>query len=597
MALSRLLKRRKIMRKTMKRILATAFAGILALTGTTALKAPVSVSAEESTDSYEVFVAIGADKTDDGDWGYQYYGTDGIEGSDGITATTAEISVGETVTVGLEFDTPVKYTWFVAPTMVAENVTSADFDVQVLVDGEEVDTDLSAGDNWWYEGTGDYDDSQAVRIAGGYNEWGDQYIECPTEFSKIEFVITANSIETGTAVVGDAVESTETYDAFIAFGGDLAEENDWGLQYYGEETPQNGITVENGTITSGGSTTITMTFDEPVPNVWFYAPVIVAENVVSADFTIEEYIDGEQVDIDTAAGDAWWYEGTGEYDDTQAIRLAGGYNEWGDQYVAEPSDFTEIKFVITANSIMVGEATSTDASTAGEVDLDGVYHAYIGFQTPKYSFRNSWSGDSGYGHDTDEFNQVTGWDSNSEEIVVPGTFQDVEIAGNGTYTVSVTGLEFPDGEFDSQEYMNLIFFSTDIPVNDTIQFSDVTLKVDGSTVSSTSPKVNPEAVNYLEVQVQSTYSEDENLKTIGYYNAAGMSEMSITFTVSGFNYDNPDATIDEATEATSTDTDEATTTPTTEKKSNTVVIVIIVVAVVVVIAVVAVVVAKKKKKN
>jgi hypothetical protein len=340
-----------------------------------------------------------------------------------------------------------------------------------------------------------------------------------------------------------------------------------------------------------------MTFDEPVPNVWFYAPVIVAENVVSADFTIEEYIDGEQVDIDTAAGDAWWYEGTGEYDDTQAIRLAGGFNEWGDQYVAEPSDFTEIKFVITANSIMVGEATSTDASTAGEVDLDGVYHAYIGFQTPKYTFRNSWSGDSGYGHDTDEFNQVTGWDANSEEVVVPGTFQDVEIAGNGTYTVSVTGLEFPDGEFDSQEYMNLIFFSTDIPVNDTIQFSDVTLKVDGSTVSSTSPKVNPEAVNYLEVQVQSTYSKDESLNTIGYYNAAGMSEMSITFTVSGFNYDNPDATIEEATEATSTDSEEATTTPTTEKKSNTAVIIIIIVAVVVVIAVVAVVVAKKKKKN
>jgi hypothetical protein len=340
-----------------------------------------------------------------------------------------------------------------------------------------------------------------------------------------------------------------------------------------------------------------MTFDEPVPNVWFYAPVIVAENVVSADFTIEEYIDGTQVDIDTTAGDAWWYEGTGEYDDTQAIRLAGGYNEWGTQYVAEPSGFTEIKFVITANSIMVGEATATDA--AGEVDLDGVYHAYIGFQTPKYSFRNSWSGDSGYGHDTDEFNQITGWTDSGDEMTVPGTFQDVEIAGNGTYTVSVSGIEFPDGEFDSQEYMNLIFFSTDIPVNDTITFSDVKLSVNGSEVGSTDPQVNPEAENYLEVQVQSIYSDDENLKTIGYYDAANMTDMSITFTVSGFNYDNPDATIEEATEAsndeaTATDT---TSTSTTEKKSNTAVIIIIVVVVVVIIAVVAVVVAKKKKKN
>jgi hypothetical protein len=569
------------MKKNLKQILATTFAGFLAFATLGTAVPNVVSAAEESTESYKVFVAFGGDLEGEDSWGLQYYGGD-ITGD--ITPTDGELAVGETVTVGLEFAEPVETTYFVAPVLVGENIVDADFDVKVLVDGEEVDADLTAGDNWWYEGTGDYDDTQAVRIAGGYNEWGDQYIEKPSGFTKIEFEITANSIQIGdgTEVAGE--ESTETYNMFVAFGGDLEGEDSWGLQYYGGDITGD-ITPTDGEISVGETVTVGLEFAEPVATTYFVAPVLVGENIVDADFDVKVLVDGEEVDADLTAGDNWWYEGTGDYGDTQAVRIAGGYNEWGTQYIEMPSGFTKIEFEITANSIKVGVADEA-TSNAGDVDLDGVYHAYIGFQTPNWSFRNAWHGEGGYGHDTDEFSQVTGWDADGNEVVIPGTLNDVEIAGNGTYTVSVTGLEFPDGEFDSQEYMNLIFVSTDIPNTGAIEFSDVTLKVDGSEVSGVNAIVDPDSINYVDVQLQSIWNDD--ISTIGYY-PTPMTELSITFTVSGFNYDN------EGTAVVTSDDNDSSDEAVAKKGVKPFVIVIIVVVVVVVAAVVILLVTKKKK--
>jgi hypothetical protein len=587
------------MKKNLKKFFATAFAGVLAATTIFQSVPSVVSAATESTESYKLFVAFGGDAADSGDWGYQYYGGD-VTGD--ITVTDGEIAVGQTVTVGLEFASPVVYTWFVAPTLVAENVVDADFSVKVLLDGQEVTSDASAGDNWWYEATGDYTDTQAVRINGGYNEWGTQYISEPNGFSKIEFEITANSIQVddgAEAASGEAVESTETYDMYLAYGGDATDSGDWGYQYYGGDVTGD-ITVTNAQIKVGETASVKLEFANPVVYTWFFAPFIVAENVVDASFDVKVLVDGEEVAVDMGAGDNWWYEATGDYDETKAVRIAGGYNEWGTQYISEPNGFTSLEVQVTANSIKVGTAAAADGeeaavSTAGDVDLDGIYHAYLGIQTPAYSFRNAYD-DETYGYGTDYFNQITGWNG-TDPIKMDGTITDAEIAGNGTYTVSISGMNFDASEFADQDYMNLIFLSTDIPNTGAITISDIVLTVDGST-PSINPILSPDSVNYVNMLIQNIWNED--VKTIGFYTTPP-TEISITFTVSGFNYDNANATEVVSTENTNTEAASEEATETSAESSSGLstgaVVAIVIIVIVVVAAAVGIGVYSSKKKK
>ena len=263
----------------------------------------------------------------------------------------------------------------------------------------------------------------------------------------------------------------------------------------------------------------------------------------------------------------------------------------------------EVNFTVTGfGTQAAGSDAPEEEAPAASVDFGGTYNAYIGFQTPKYSFRNAWD-DGSYGRDVDGdmdyFNQVTGWDGN-DAVVLPGTLTDAVIAGNGTYTVSVDGLSFPDGEFADQEYMNLIFLSTDIPNTGEITISDVQLKVNGSSVDlMNGPIVSPDSELYLNMLLQNIWNDE--VGEIGYYQVPPTS-MSITFTVSGFNYD-AEAQAEEPTEApASADTSDTapaettTSNDTEESSSNVVLIVVIVVVVVVVAAGAGIVVAKKKKK-
>ncbi|MBD5482021.1 MAG: hypothetical protein HDR15_05745 [Lachnospiraceae bacterium] len=263
----------------------------------------------------------------------------------------------------------------------------------------------------------------------------------------------------------------------------------------------------------------------------------------------------------------------------------------------------EVNFTVTGfGTQAAGSDAPEEEAPAASVDFGGTYNAYIGFQTPKYSFRNAWD-DGSYGRDVagdmDYFNQVTGWDGN-DAVVLPGTLTDAVIAGNGTYTVSVDGLSFPDGEFADQEYMNLIFLSTDIPNTGEITISDVQLKVNGSSVDlMNGPIISPDSELYLNMLLQNIWNDE--VGEIGYY-AVPPTSMSITFTVSGFNYD-AEAQAEESTEAPApadgNDTAPAETTTsndTEESSSNVVLIVVIVVVVVVAAAGAGIVVAKKKKK-
>ncbi len=270
---------------------------------------------------------------------------------------------------------------------------------------------------------------------------------------------------------------------------------------------------------------------------------------------------------------------------------------WDASYLT--AGVTSIEVTFTVSNYGVGAQGGEAAAPSVTLDKNGVYNAYMCFQTPSYSFRNGWN-DEKYGKSTDFFMTVTGWDADNNAVTLPGSFADAKIEGNGTYTVSATGLEFAADDFANEAPMNLIFVSTDIPRSDDITISDIVLKVNGKKTDLAdcgaliSPEDNDE---YITIMIQNSWNAD--IKTLGYY-AVPVTSLEVTFTVSGFDYDQAGAAV-EAPEETKTDAPAATTETKDEKKdgknsNKTVIIIIVIVAVLVCAAVVAAVMSSKKKK-
>lgn len=126
-------------------------------------------------------------------------------------------------------------------------------------------------------------------------------------------------------------------------------------------------------------------------------------------------------------------------------------------------------------------AVSSNAATAKkEVDLNGKYHAALGiktctkkwYQRMGYFFKDSVENPY-YGDGTGKANRL----QSTKDGEAPGTFNDVEIAGNGEYTVSLA-----DAEFNGEKHAAVLQVATDIPDSSAIQFSNVSLNVNGKEV-------------------------------------------------------------------------------------------------------------------
>ena len=241
-----------------------------------------------------------------------------------------------------------------------------------------------------------------------------------------------------------------------------------------------------------------------------------------------------------------------------------------------------------------------------EVDTTGatVYHARFGTQMTTAD-GVTWMQRIGYFHEDDT-------ETFTEAGLTAPEFTDVEIKGNGTYTVSMTSSEIGDNLFTQLQV------STDIPKYDgsPITFSDLIVSIN-----------DKEIANYSDVIVDDdAYAHDlccliafnhwrpacnDDTSLVGVDSLSGLSgdiTISMTFTVSGFDVDDPDAQPE-----TEPETEEVTTASSAEKPTQyqgqtttaaaeesdglpTGAIVGIIAGVVVVIAVIVIVAVSKKKK-
>ena len=87
------------------------------------------------------------------------------------------------------------------------------------------------------------------------------------------------------AVKADGEQFDGEAKVFIAFGGDVEAENDWGYSYCGDGCEGNAgdIVGTDATIKVGETVTVSVEFPKPVVNAWYFAPVIIAENIGELD--------------------------------------------------------------------------------------------------------------------------------------------------------------------------------------------------------------------------------------------------------------------------------------------------------------------------
>lgn len=213
---------------------------------------------------------------------------------------------------------------------------------------------------------------------------------------------------------------------------------------------------------------------------------------------------------------------------------------------------------VLACSTVMGVSDNASAAkkkeTKKQVDLDGTYHASLGVQT----CTNLWITRLAYYeesqnkyYNTDNYAYMLS-ESAGENQPYDGTFTDVEIAGNGIYTVKLEGADFAGETTISQLHV-----ATDIPVNDTIHFTNVTAKVNGKEFFTFEEGFMEDEELYLQggmdlivinhwrealVKMLKEQGRTEDGSGYNLLMGTGNESIEVTFTVSGFNYDNEQAT-------------------------------------------------------
>lgn len=210
--------------------------------------------------------------------------------------------------------------------------------------------------------------------------------------------------------------------------------------------------------------------------------------------------------------------------------------------------------LLLAGVLTASVCTPASAAPAKEVDLNGKYHASLGIQTATQLWAEHmayYDKEQNKTYGTDEADKLISKDGGTKKVH-DGTFTDVEIAGNGTYTVKLE-----DADFAGETCISQLHVATDIPENDKIKFSNVIATINDKKVLEFDQGWMENEDTYTQggmVVVLLNHWRDELIELVkgqgksedapnGYtlLNGFGKESITVQFTVSGFDYDNPDA--------------------------------------------------------
>ena len=472
----------------------------------------------------------------DAAWANQYWGGAAPEG---VTATNAEIAEPGDYTVALEFAAPAEGLAFAALGLTNGELSfpGAYLKINAIrVNGEDVAFE---------KGYTSSDDKITTRM-NIYNEWVSELPEDAHSFDgSIEdakpIIVDKEKFASVSKIEIDFTLVPVTDTAYLMYA-----DSAWAYQYWGGDAPE-GVTATNAEITGPGTYTVGLEFAEEAQGLAF-----AAVGVVNGEKTFNGYfinvtgmkVNGETIEVG---------KGYTSSDDGVCTR-ENLYNEWvaelpsdarradGDLEGAAPividkEAFASVKTVEVTFDYIYGKPIAKDEDapmTAEEAaELQKVdYNAYIGVQSENYIFRNTWD-EASYGRDSTEnpecFGQLTGWDGDNK-VNYGGTFEDVLLTKDGTYTVSLTT---GDMGFGSDTFFRMLFVSTEIPsklVKDGfVKIEDVKVKIgDAATQDYTDVDVSGD---YARIIIIDEYNRGD--APFGYTVPGANATISITFNVTG----------------------------------------------------------------
>ena len=474
----------------------------------------------------------------DAAWAKQYWGG---AAADGITATNAEIAEPGDYTVALEFAEPTEGLAFTALGLTNGELSfpGAFLKInEIRINGEAIAFE---------KGYTSSDDKITTRM-NIYNEWVSDLPEDAHSFD--------GSVEDAKPVIVDkelfaSVSKIEidftlvpvTDTAYLMYADAAWTEKG---QYWGGDAPE-GVTAANAEITGPGTYTVGLEFAEEAQGLAFTAVGIVnGEKTFNGYFinVTEVKVNGKAIELGkgyTSSDDGictrenLYNEWVAEL--PSDARRADGDLEGASAVIVDKEAFASVKSVEVTFDFIYGKPIAKDDAplTAEEAaELQKVdYNAYIGVQSETYIFRNTWD-EANYGRDSQDnpecFGQLTGWDADNNKVNYGGTFEDVLLSKDGTYTVSLTT---GDMGFGSDTFFRMLFVSTEIPsklVKDGyVTIDDVQIKIgDAATQNYTDVDVSGE---YARIVVIDEYNRGD--APFGYTVPGANATISITFTVTG----------------------------------------------------------------
>ena len=470
----------------------------------------------------------------DAAWAKQYWGED----AEGVTATNAVIDGFGDYTVGLEFAEAAEGLAFTAVGIVCGEKTYPGAYIkinEIRVNGEAIE---------FKKGYTSSDDGVTTRM-NIYNEWvtelpADAHSFDGTTEDAAPVIVDKDAFASVSKVEVDFTLVPVTDTAYLMYA-DAA----WAKQYWGEDAE--GVTATNAEITGQGSYKVGLEFAEPAEGLAFTAVGIKTGEKTFGGYFIditEIKVNGEPIEV--AAGYTSSDDGITTRENIynewveslpKDARRADGQLEGASPMIVSKDAFASVSSVEVSFDFIYGKPVEdTDAPLTAEeaAELQKVdYNAYIGVQSETYIFRNTWD-ESSYGRDSQDnpecFGQLTGWDADNNKVNYGGTFEDVLLTKDGTYTVSLTTGEMG---FGSDTFFRMLFVSTEIPsklVKDGfVTIDDVQVKIgDAATQKYTDVDTSGD---YARIILIDEYNRGDAPFS---YNVPGAdATISITFTVTG----------------------------------------------------------------